>query len=308
MAEKSRVLVIGSTGSIGKFIVEASVKFGHPTFALVRESSLSDPAKASIAEGFKSLGVKLVRGNVYDQESLLTAIKQVDVVISAVAQQQVAIQDKIVAAIKAAGNIKRFLPSEFGNDGERHHAVEPAKTVYDTKTKIRRLVEAEGIPYTHVVSNAYSGYHLSNLSQPGATAPPRDKVVILGDGNAKVVFNTEDDIGTYTIKAIDDPRTLNKILYIRPPANTISMNELVSLWERKIGKTLERTYVPEEEVLKNIQEAAFPQNVILAVLHSVFVKGDQANFEIKPSFGVEASELYPDVKYTTVDQYMDQFI
>jgi len=67
------------------------------------------------------------------------------------------------------------------------------------------------------------------------------------------VFNTEDDIGTYTIKAIDDPRTLNKILYIRPPANTVSMNELVSLWERKIGKTLERTYVPEEEVLKNIQ-------------------------------------------------------
>jgi len=57
-----------------------------------------------------------------------------------------------------------------------------------------------------------------------------------------------------------------------------------------------------------ITEAAFPQNVILAVLHSVFVKGDQANFEIKPSFGVEASELYPDVKYTTVDQYMDQFI
>ncbi|KAK3428906.1 hypothetical protein EUGRSUZ_E00338 [Eucalyptus grandis] len=323
MAEKSRVLVIGSTGSIGKFIVEASVKFGHPTFALVRESSLSDPAKANIAEGFKSLGVKLVHGDVYDQESLLTAIKQVDVVISVVAQQQVAIQDKIVAAIKAAGNIKRFLPSEFGNDGERHHAVEPAKTVYDTKTKIRRLVEAEGIPYTHVirrlveaegipythvVSNAFSGYHLSNLSQLGATAPPRDKVVIFGDGNAKVVFNTEDDIGTYTIKAIDDPRTLNKIMYIRPPANTISMNELVSLWERKIGKTLERVYVPEEEVLKNIQEAAFPQNVILAVLHSVFVKGDQANFEIKPSFGVEASKLYPDVKYTTVDQYMDQFI
>ncbi|XP_010055403.2 phenylcoumaran benzylic ether reductase Pyrc5 isoform X1 [Eucalyptus grandis] len=308
MAEKSRVLVIGSTGSIGKFIVEASVKFGHPTFALVRESSLSDPAKANIAEGFKSLGVNLLYGDVNDQESLLTAIKQVDVVISAVAQQQVAIQDRIVAAIKAAGNIKRFLPSEFGNDADHHHAVEPAKTVYATKAKIRRLVEAEGIPYTHVVSNAFSGYHLSNLSQLGATAPPRDKVVIFGDGNAKVVFNTEDDIGTYTIKAIDDPRTLNKIMYIRPPANTISMNELVSLWERKIGKTLERVYVPEEGVLKNIQEAAFPQNVILAVLHSVFVKGDQANFEIKPSFGVEASELYPDVKYTTVDQYMDQFI
>jgi hypothetical protein len=67
------------------------------------------------------------------------------------------------------------------------------------------------------------------------------------------VFNKEDDIATYTIKAVDDPRTLNKILYIRPPANTISFNDLVSLWEKKIGKTLERIYVPEEQLLKNIR-------------------------------------------------------
>jgi len=67
------------------------------------------------------------------------------------------------------------------------------------------------------------------------------------------VFNKEDDIATYTIKAVDDPRTSNKILYIKPPANTISFNDLVSLWEKKIGKTLERIYVPEEQLLKNIQ-------------------------------------------------------
>ncbi|KAI6707448.1 hypothetical protein NL676_010410 [Syzygium grande] len=249
MAEKtSKVLVIGGTGYIGKFIVEASAKSGHPTFALVRKSALSSPAKAEIVEGFKSLGVNLLHGDIHDQECLLNAIRQVDVVISAVGREQVEDQGKIVAAIKAAGNVK-----------------------------------------------------------PGATVPPRDKVVILGDGNAKAVFNKEEDIGTYTIKAVDDPRTLNKILYIRPPANTYSFNELVSLWERKIGKALEKEYVPEEQVLKNIQEAAVPLNAWLAILHSVFVKGDQTNFEIEPPFEVEASELYPDVKYTTVDQYLDQF-
>jgi len=66
------------------------------------------------------------------------------------------------------------------------------------------------------------------------------------------VFNKEEDIGTYTINAVDDPRTLNKILYIRPPMNTYSFNDLVSLWENKIGKTLERIYVPEEQLLKQI--------------------------------------------------------
>lgn len=69
------------------------------------------------------------------------------------------------------------------------------------------------------------------------------------------IFLNEDDIGTYTIKAVDDPRTLNKVLYLRPSANILSHNELISLWEKKVGKTFERVYVPEEEVLKQIQGA-----------------------------------------------------
>ena len=67
------------------------------------------------------------------------------------------------------------------------------------------------------------------------------------------IFAAEEDVGTYTIKAVDDPRTLNKILYLRPPSNTLSHNELVSLWEKKLGKTLERVYLPEDELLKKIR-------------------------------------------------------
>lgn len=51
-----------------------------------------------------------------------------------------------------------------------------------------------------------------------------------------------------------------------------------------------------------------PINVFLSIQHSVFVNGDQTNFEIEPSFGVEASELYPDVKYCTVDEYLSAFV
>ncbi|KAL3737886.1 hypothetical protein ACJRO7_019414 [Eucalyptus globulus] len=305
MAGKTRILIIGGTGYLGKFVVEASAKSGHLTFALVRESSSSDPRKARILDGFKSSGVNLVHGDLSNQESLLKAIKQVDVVISVVGTASIEAQTRIIAAIKEAGNIKRFFPSEFGNDVDRAVVVEPAKSAYAIKAKIRRIVEAEGIPYTYVCNNYFAGYYLTDLCQSGAAAPPRNKVVILGDGNAKMVFNKEEDIGTYTIKAVDDPRTLNKILYVRPPANTYSMNDLVSLWERKIGKTLERTYIPGDQVL---QEATRRCNFSLSLHHSAMVRGDQTNHEIEPSFGVEASELYPDVKYTTVDQYLDRFV
>ena len=82
----------------------------------------------------------------------------------------------------------------------------------------------------------------------------------------EVIYNKEEDVGTYTIRAIDDPRTLNKIMYLRPPANIYSTNDLVSLWERKIGKSLKRIYVPEEEVLKKIRGGFFKQSNKLSIL------------------------------------------
>ncbi|KAJ4789434.1 Isoflavone reductase-like protein [Rhynchospora pubera] len=307
-AEKSKVLVIGGTGYIGKFITEASARSGHRTFALVRDTAPSDPSKSQLLQKFNDLGVTLIQGDLYNHESLVKAISAVDVVISAVGYAQLPDQTNIIAAIKEAGNIKRFLPSEYGNDVDRVHAVEPGKSMFAKKAQFRRVVEAEGIPYTFVSSNFFAGRFLPTLGQVGVSGPPTDKVVILGDGNTKAVFVTEEDIATYTIKAIDDPRTLNKILYMRPPENTLSPNELVSLWEKKIGKKLERVYVPEEEVLKRIQEAPVPMNVALSIVHSVFIKGDHVNFEIEPSFGVEATQLYPEVKYTTADEYLNRYL
>ncbi|MCD7458285.1 hypothetical protein HAX54_037785 [Datura stramonium] len=157
-------------------------------------------------------------GDLYDHESLVKAIKQVDVVISAVGMSWWLIKLKIIAAIKknleilrvfsiyigarriwsctASGQLGkcfpnsrtensgygwrdpiRFFPSEFGMDVDRINAVEPAKSTF-----------------------AFSRSHCSSSGT---------KVIIPGDGNVKAVFNEEHDIGTYTIKAVDD-RALNK--------------------------------------------------------------------------------------------------
>nr|XP_015866427.3 phenylcoumaran benzylic ether reductase POP1-like [Ziziphus jujuba var. spinosa] len=308
MAAKSKILVIGGTGHMGKFIVEASAKAGHETFALVREATLKNPTKANMINSFKKLGVKIVLGDLFDNESLVKALKQVDVVISTVGLEQYDHQLHIISAIKQVTNVKRFFPAEFGMDADRVHAVEPEESAFGSKAKIRRAIEASGIPYTYVCCNFFAGRFLHTMLQPGATAPPRDQLMVFGDGNLKGIFNKEEDVATYTIRTVDDPRTSNKILYIKPPANIYSFNELVSLWEKKIGKTLEKVYVPEDKLLENIQEASAPNDAILSIGHSVFVKGDQTNFVIQPSFGLEASELYPDIKYTTVDEYLNQFV
>jgi hypothetical protein len=67
------------------------------------------------------------------------------------------------------------------------------------------------------------------------------------------VFVVEEDIANYTMRAVDDPRTLNKILYMRPPANIVSHNELISMWERRAGKTLQIVRTPEVDLLEWIK-------------------------------------------------------
>ena len=304
-SEKSKILIIGGTGYIGKHIVAASAKLGHPTFVLVRPSSASDPSKIGFFQGLPGAEVKILHGDLNDHESLVSAIKQVDIVISTVGGLQLADQVNIIAAIKETGNIKRFLPSEFGLDPERVTKIEPAASALAPKLAIRQAIKAAGIPYTLISSNYFAGYSLPTLAQ---ASPPIDKITIFGDGNTKGVFVVEDDIGIYTIKAANDPRTLNKTVYIRPPGCIYSHNELISLWEKKTGKTLERIYLSEEEVLKTIQEAPFPFSIILALNYLVFVKGDCLSFEIDPSVAAEATELYPDVKYTTVEEYLSRVL
>ncbi|KAG0536986.1 hypothetical protein BDA96_03G109000 [Sorghum bicolor] len=306
--EKSKILVVGATGHLGRHVVAASARQGHPTLALVRDTAPSDAAKAALLKSFQDAGVTLVKGDLHDQASLLSAVKAADVVISTVGAPQIADQTRLIDAIKDAGNVKRFIPSEFGLDADRSAAVEPTRSMFvTTKAAIRRAVEAAGVPYTYVWTGYFFGYGLPGIGQVLAQAPPVDKAVVLGDGDTDVSFVDEGDIGTYTVLAADDPRAVNTTLYVKPPANTLSHNELLALWEKKTGKTFQRVHLAEDAVLKQIQELPIPLDILLSIGHAVYIKGEH-KFKIDPSSAADAGELYPDVKYTTVDDYLNRLL
>ncbi|PKA49319.1 Isoflavone reductase-like protein [Apostasia shenzhenica] len=308
MAEKkSRVLVIGATGRIGREMVKASLDAGHPTLALARQSAYSDPLKSSLLRSFAEAGAVIITGSLDDYPSLLAAVKLADVVISALPSAQSLEQMMIIHAIREAGCVKRFIPSEFGADPDKVQILNMDHGFYKKKADIRRRIEIEGIPHTYICCNFFMSYLIPSLVQPGAKVPPRDKLKIYGDGSVKAVFVLEADVATFTISTIDDQRTLDKVMYIRPPGNVISMNELVEFWETKIAKELEKTYVSDEELLKSIHDIPFPDNSDLIFIYSAFIKGDHTYFNIDKA-GVEASCLYPNVKYTTVKEYLDTLL
>lgn len=306
---KSKVLVVGGTGYIGKRIVKASLAQGHITYVLQRREMGLDIDKIQMLLSFKKQGARLIQGSFSDHQSLVDAVKQVDVVICTMSgvhfrSHNILLQLKLVDAIKEAGNIKRFIPSEFGTDPSRMgHALEPGRVSFDEKMRVRRAIEDAKIPFTYVTANCFAGYFAGNLSQMGTLLPPRDKVTIYGDGNVKVVYMDEDDVALYTIKTIDDPRTLNKTLNIRPPENILSQRELVEKWEKLIGKELQKISCSQEDFLASMKGLDFASQVGVGHFYHFFYEGCLTNFEIGEE-GEEASELYPDVKYTRMDEYL----
>jgi len=134
--EKSKILIIGVTGNLGYHLAEASLKFRHPTFALVRHSAFSNPIKAqklhSLSQGgatiltvsfifflsfflFQFLILVIETGDFYGQGSLedetaiAEAVRLVDVVICAVSAQQCLHQKLLIRVIKQLGSVKVIL-------------------------------------------------------------------------------------------------------------------------------------------------------------------------------------------------------
>lgn len=310
MTTPGRVLIVGATGYIGKHIAQASLVAGHPTFLLVRPDVASDVHRVGQLMSLKKSGARFLQGSVHDFSSLVKALKQVDIVISAMAEDRLLDQLKLVEAIKEAGNIKRFLPSEFGMDPDRSsHCPSPTGDVFADKRKVRRAVEAAGIPYTYVSANCFAGYFLAGLAQIQRFLPPTDSVLIYGDGNKKVIWVAEEDVGAYVIKTIEDPRVINTTVYIRPPANILSQNEVVAIWEKQCRQVLQKTHIAEALWLKEMNDTNthVSRKVVMGFFHLIFYNGELYNFDIGPTCG-EASQLYPLFKYKTVEEYLRQFL
>ncbi|XP_010518923.1 PREDICTED: pinoresinol reductase 1 [Tarenaya hassleriana] len=310
--EKTRVLVVGGTGYIGKRIVRACLAEGHETYVLQRPEIGLDVEKVHLLFSFKKLGAKLVEASFSDHQSLVSAVKLADVVISAMSgvhfrSHCILLQLKLVQAIKDAGNVKRFLPSEFGMDPSRMgNALWPGRETFDEKMEVRRAIEAAGIPHTYVLGACFAAYFAGNLSQMETLIPPKEKVNIYGDGNVKVVVADEDDIATYTAKTINDPRTENKTVCVRPPDNVLTQIELVRIWEKLTGKELEKTHIPADDFLAGMKHSDKAQQAGIGHFYHIFYEGCLANYEVGDD--QEASKLYPDVKYTRMDDYLRMFL
>ncbi|XP_057512653.1 isoeugenol synthase 1-like [Actinidia eriantha] len=301
----SKILVFGGTGYLGKHMVRASIMMGHPTYVYGRPiNPNTHPSKLELHKEFKSMGVTLIQGELSEHEKLVSIVQQIDIVICVLGAPHIMEQLKIIDAMKIAGNVKRFIPSEFGVEDERVVALPLFQDYLDKRRKIRSASIASGIPYSFLSSTAFGAYFLNFLFHQHDQS---QELTIYGTGEAKVVFTHEQDIAIYAIKVANDPRTCNRTIFYRPSRSIASQLDLVAMWEKKTGRNYKKMYIPEEEIVKLSETSAHPHNLRAAIIHSIFVKGDMANFELRED-DMEVSKLYPDFEYTTVDQLLDDLV
>ncbi|KAL9225787.1 hypothetical protein vseg_001674 [Gypsophila vaccaria] len=304
-----RTLIVGATGFMGRFIAEASLESGRPTYVLVRPNS-AGPTKSNVIQVLQEKGAIAIRGVMNDKEIMERILKEneIDVVISVVGGANILEQLSLVEAIKSVGTIKRFLPSEFGHDIDRANPVEPGLTMYMEKRTVRRMVEDVGVPYTYVCCNSIASWPYYDNTHPSEVLPPLDHFQIYGDGNVKAYFMAGEDIGRITMKIVDDPRAVNKSVHFRPKCNCLSMNELAFLWEYKIGKTLPRLTVSERDLLAAAAENRIPESIVASFTHDIFIQGCQVNFAINGPNEMDVTKLYPNEIFKTMDDCFEEFL
>ena len=112
------VLVVGSTRILGSKIVAAVFDKGTVEVkAMVRSSNDSHEQKRQKIDEMKAKGAALVEGDLIKPETLLQACAEVDVILSAVGNNEVNVlgQKNLIDAAKQQG-VKRFIPSDCSVD------------------------------------------------------------------------------------------------------------------------------------------------------------------------------------------------
>ncbi|KAG2174840.1 hypothetical protein INT43_005902 [Umbelopsis isabellina] len=245
----SQTIAIAGAGGIGKHIVDAFVEQGKHKLIVLSRGTNQELADCSIE----------VRTVDYTSVSSLSeALKGVDVVISFIVEFGKDVSQENLLEAATANGVKRFIPSEWGIDSDKHHNDSPA--MYDFKRVLReKLVKQDKIEYTLVANGLFMDYLLPKGSKKHLKDVPvpvnveERKARIPGNGEDTATMTYADDIGKAVVKLIDDPRPWPKYTYIN--GATFTWHQLVKWGEEVTGDKFHVEYVPTEKLEKRIEDA-----------------------------------------------------
>jgi uncharacterized protein YbjT (DUF2867 family) len=308
-----RVLLVGATGHVGRHFVHALRRNGHEVLMLLRPDAAKDREgeRSFLIESLVRQGANIIEGNLEDPLSLERACAEVDAVVSCIDHRPDHLKLQVALARAAAKSVrvKRIIPSQFGMDSRTY---DQSRVDHgDTKRELQQEFDACGVPSTYVHVNGLATYWAASLGQLGLKTPPREQINVYGDGNVKFSIVTPEDVARYAARALFDPRAANRHTLISPPENRLSQNELIAMWEARTKCRLRRRVIAARELDESIAALAhqpdkFGELSFRQLIRAAWIDG-LGDGRRRPDV-LELTELYADVGYETIPQYLERFV
>ncbi|KDN66145.1 putative NmrA-like family protein [Colletotrichum sublineola] len=267
----SKILVFGATGTIGVFItnalLDASPPFGQIT---IFTSPATVEKKASLLNGWKKKGVKVVSGDIDDKEQVKAAYQDVDTVISALGRNVIEKQIDLIKLAEETDSVKWFFPSEYGTDIE-YNSKSAHEKPHQKKLKVRKYIRenVQRLKYTYLVTGPYADLFLTFLAtaqEAGGFDSANQKAVLIGDGEGKFIL-TLSSVGTTLVASLRHPEaSFNKALKVQSFVAT--GKEILAEFEKQTGAKWDVTYSSLQK-LREAEEKAWAEGAPLATVFTL---------------------------------------
>jgi len=267
MSGYTSVLIVGSSGGIGKHITNGFLK-AKPSWKvslLVNSDTLKEPTKKQIYDEFTLKGAQLITGEVEKPETYQDKIKGIEVVVSAISGRVVKAQIPLIHAAKHAG-VKLFIPSEFGFDSS---SVRITRT-FAPKAEIQKEIKKVGLNYIFVTTGLFYEYFLWPIFK---TDIQNKQVALYGERSTKISACSLPEFSSLLPDVVNDPSSINKTVTISGDQTTTGhfCDEFASF----AGDNVKITQYKPEEMLEQINsKAAENQMTVAEEIIYILANGD----------------------------------
>lgn len=223
-----RVLVFGGTGTAGRGAVRALVAAGHDVSCFARVDARDIP------------DVKMVRGDV----SKGVECRGFDAVVSCMASRTGAPRDAWAIDHRAHSNILRAAQASGVTRFVQLSAIcvqKPTLAFQEAKLAFEAELIASGLIYAIVRPTAF----FKSLSGQIDRVKDGKPFLVFGDGTLTACKPiSDDDLGRYMARCLDDPALQNKVLPIGGPGPAISPLDQAAALSEILGREVKVRRVP----------------------------------------------------------------
>ncbi len=298
MTTKLKVLVAGSTGMLGSKIVAALLDKGDVNVqAMVRSINDGNEKNRQKIDAMKAKGATIVEGDVMKPETLPPLCAGVDVVVSAIGNNDVTVpgQKNLIDAAKQQG-VKRFIPSDYSAD---YRGLDYGDNFnLDKRKEVLEYLQQSGLEYTLVLNGAF----MDSIAYMPLFDLEHQTFQYWGDGEMPMNFTTTDDTAKYVAEAVSDSSLVNTALEVA--GDTLTAKQLKAVYEEATGTQLTekhlgsisefQTWIAAKKAsAKSVEEYVYHQYIYAMVSG----KGRLDHIE---------NDRYPDIKPQTVKQFLSK--